>query len=474
MMWAQQDLAGRDEVNFRLNFLRLEAVGNYNQQPLYDWAATYIGNPFDIGQSSSGYVLDSSTCGYGIPNTLQFGQEIKAYYSYANDQVTEVLFKSEESAGAYTNFSRKLYAYTNGLQTGYLYQLWNPTNAMWEDDYEEERMYDTDGNLTGFQLREMSNGQWQNLFRETKVYDTAGHIIEILSARWTNGAWEDTAMTTIAYNDLGAYSRIVELEWNGSAWDSLTRETATYGQLGLIWDTYLMEEKTPTGWQGFVREQYDYDTYGFWTDMRRQGWDAFSSSWVDLVREQFNYSRKGIWNGWNQQLWDGTDWENYARQQHNLADSIREDRLEFWDASAGSWNNDARAIAQYDNGLLQMQASIQSWDMAGSDWTNTANTRQCTHAWSQRTSTSISSTRPQLDCTMTNPYRVYEPIHCESLQSGKHYDLRLIDMQGRTVYQQSVQGGQQFSIDRSLPTGVYSLSIAEDRQMRFLRKIIVQ
>ena len=474
---AQQDLAGRVDPDFRLNLLRTEIVSPYGQQPPYDWSAVYLANAFGNHSSTSSYVLDSSVCGYGVANTTQFGEEIKGYYSYASDgSVSEVLFKEEMPAGTYENFSRKLYTYSNGQRTGYLYQLWNVSMGSWEDEYEEQTLYNADGQQERFSIREIDGtGQWRNLYRESRGYDVDGNLTEILAASWDNGGWLDTAKTTIEYNDIGLYARIHALSWNGAGWDSLSRESADYGEFGMFWDTYLLEEKTQNVWEGVVREQYSYDTYGFWTGMSRQGWNSGTGSWENLLREQYAYTRKGIWTGWSQQVWQDSGWVNSIRQTYSSSNQLRQDIMQTWDSLANGWTNGFRVLAQYDGNFnLVREGGIQSWDPATTDWINTADTRQCVYTLRPVNATAIHAPLRQLDCTMMNPYRVYEPIHCESLQSGKRYELRLTDMQGRTVYQTSVPGGQKLSIDRSLPTGVYSLRISEDHQTHFLRKIIIK
>ena len=472
---AQLGLAGRNNTGFRLNLLRSEVITPHGQQPPYEWSAVYLRNITSNVQPKATFVLDSSVCGYGVPNTSDFGEEFKIYYSYDNQgQLSEIVFRQEGSPGAYENYSRKTYTYdSEGKRTNYLYQLWN--GSAWEDDYEEQITYNGNGKQEGFMIREKGmSGQWNNLFRQMRNYDTAGNVIEVLSARWNNNAWQDTARKEILYNSIGFYTELFDETWNGSGWDTLSKETAVYDNLGMIWEGYLFEEKTQNGFEGVVREGYQYDTYGFWTGMTRQLWDNAGGSWENDLKETYEYNRSGVWLGWAQETYQDTGWVNHIRQFYKKSGAIRQDLMQDWDTMAGAWNDRFRMLTQYDsNGNLIQEAGIQSWDGNNSTWGNTEKSRRCLHSWSPINATSLDPQLPELSCTLANPYRVYEPISCESMEQGKQYDVRLMDMQGRTVYQKSVPGGDVFSVDRTLPTGIYHLSIYENQQMRFLRKIVI-
>ena len=473
---AQLGLAGRNTADFRLNLLRTEISTPHGQQPPYEWAAAYLQDVTSNIQPGTGYVLDSSVCGAGVVNTIQFGEEFKIYYSYNNEgQVSEILFREETSPGVYENYSQKSFSYTGNNRTNYLYQLWNGTTSSWEDDYEEKTTFNGNGRQESFMIREAAMpGQWNNLFRELRIYDSNGNLAEVLAAKWDNGNWQDTARKEILYNDIGFYTQIFDESWNGSGWDTLSRETAQYDNLGMIWEGYLFEENTQNGFVGVVRENYQYDDYGFWTGMNRQTYDDNNSSWENFLRETYAYNRSGVWTRWDQEVYENSAWVNSLRQGYEKQGPLRQDVMQSWDTTGGAWENRFRVITKFDSVRnLEQEAGIQKWDDGSTSWVNTDKSRACQHFWSKIESTSIDPELTELNCTLANPYRVYEPIHCETLHPGQNYDVRLMDMQGRTVYQKAVSGGEIFAIDRNLPTGIYNLSIYENRQIRFLRKIVI-
>ena len=477
-MFGQNGQPGdRQDPSLRLNLLRTDVVAPHGQQPRYDWSAVYLNNAFATTNTSQSFRLDSSRCGYGIPNTSQFGEEIMVYYSYDNDGlITGILFKKSTSPGVYENYSRKQFTYNNGLQTNYLYQIWDQTNMNWVDDYEEATSYDGNGRQTEFRIREAdANAQWQNLFRERRNYDLDDNLTGVLSARWDNGSWQDTARKQITYNNAGFYTDIYDQSWNGTAWDTLSHEIAMYDNLGMFWEGYMYREKTVNAFQPLFREAYEYDTYGYFSGMVRQRWNKQTSEWENMIREEYAYTRQGIWTGWALQNWKDSSWINHIRQRYFPANAIRQDIMQRWDTTAMDWVNGFRSLTRFDsdNNLIR-EAGIQRWNIGATEWENTANSYECTHFWSPSPATGIRDQLPDLSCLLTNPYRVYTPIQCESLLPGKQYEVRVTDMQGRTVHQQIVPGGHTFSINRRLPVGIYHLSIFENQQLAHIQKLMIR
>lgn len=476
VLQAQTNLAGREAFDFRLNLLRTEVLTPHGQQPPYEWSAPYLRDVTSNVQPSTIFVLDSSVCGKGIVNTSQFGEEIKVQYHYGSQgQLEEIVFLRLNDNDIYDPFSRKTYSYLDGLRTSYLYQLWDTSSSTWKDDYEEVTTYNAEGRQEVFRIRETNqSGQWENLFRETRAYDSAGKVMRVLSGKWDNNDWLDTARTEIEYNENGLYSKIYEEAWNGSAWDTLSRETALYDNIGMIWEGYLFENKTQNGYEEVVREQYQYDTYGYWTGMNRQIWDDNGGNWENTIRETYRYNRTGLWLGWTQETFVDTGWVNDIRQFYQKNGADRNDLMQEWDTVAGEWNDRFRSLTRFDSDKnLIIEAGVQEWNEQAAAWGNLDKSRKCEHFWSQASATAVEPQLPDLNCTLTNPYRVYEPIYCESLQAGKQYDVRLMDMQGRTVYQSNISGGETISVERTLPAGIYNLGIYDNKQIRFIRKIVI-
>ncbi|MEL7532040.1 MAG: T9SS type A sorting domain-containing protein [Bacteroidota bacterium] len=467
---------GREGSDFRLNELRPFVVAQHAQQPPYLWSATYLRNAF--GQpGSNNFVLDSSVCSDGTVGTSQFEARFKISNTYDSDlRLTEQLFREKQAGGNYDNFSRKLYTYdAAGRQTAYLYQLWDAMSNAWVDDYEESTQYNSDGQVSEYKQREIDgNGQWLNLSRETRSYDST-LLSEILTEYW-NVSWIPANRKLITYNEFGFYTEILELASEVGTWDTVGREVATYSNFGFDWDTYRLENYVGGGnFEGVVRESYSYDQDGLLEELTRQNYDPILAVWENEFKEQFQYTNKGIWTGWAKETWQNGAWVFSGRQMFQNGPQARQDIMETYDSGSMSWNQAFRAVAAYDSDQnLVQEVNKQSWDMSSSDWVNQNETRQCEHFWSERSTTAIADDLPMMSCQITNPYRAYAPMQCEGMENGKQYDLQLIDLQGRTVYQKVISGGNSFQIDRSLSTGLYQVQITEGTQVRYTQKLIIQ
>ena len=469
-----ESLADRQQASFRLNLLQNTVLEHNGQKPPYFWSGVYLRNAFSQGIEFASFQLDSSYCGVGVAGTQSFETKIKAFYFYNPEgQLSEVLFKQARPGPVYENFSRKRYTYTEGRRSKYLYQIWNTATNSWQDDYEETSSFNSDGIQQSFVIRESEMGQWQNVFRERRIIDQDGNVSEVLSAKWENNAWQDTARKEIRYNERGFFTILFEERWNGSSWDTLSRESAIYGSNGMTWEGYRYEQKTPNGFENVLRESYGYNFRGYYSEMTLELWDAQSNSWRGETRESYEYNRMGIWTGWKRQDWMGSAYEDSYRQRFQTDNNNRLDIRQIWDASSNSWISEARTLARYDSDFnLTEEVGIQVWD--GTGWVNGETSRRCLHFWSEESLTSIRPQLPQMSCELSNPYRSYSPIRCDAMQTGKSYNVRLSDMQGRLVLDQSISGANSFSIDKKIPQGIYNLNIYQNQQILFSKKLLIR
>lgn len=466
--------AGRTSLDFQLTLLRPQIVSFHGQQPPYEWSAVYAGTNPTPEDNTQIFLRDSSVCGVGTAGSASFNDDVAGSYEYdGNGNLTTAVYRMNDGAGNFELFSKKIFSYTN-QEVSYLYQRWDENSVSWKNDYEEISTFDTEGRQTEFTIREVDmNGSWNNLFRETRSYDQDNRLSEVRSAEWNGTAWNDTMLKEISYNALGLYTTIIDFSSNGSGWDTLSRESAQYEQFGLQWSNYLLEVMTLDGLQPSIRESYFHNQDGDWTGMTRESWNLFTSSWENDSREQYEYTSKGFWTAWTKQTFDGAVWENEARQEAVNNGTTRDEVMKTWNAGTQSWEDEVRMTVELNqNTYIVRETGNQIWDQASNDWINSNQTRQCRYFWTTDQVNSLTPTFPQMNCHLENPYRAYSPIDCEAMTPGREYTIRLIDIQGRTVYQQMVEGGRQISVDRTVPQGVYVLTISEDNRLQYSRKVL--
>lgn len=466
--------AGRTFLDFQLNLLRPEIVSFHGQQPPYEWAAVYTGVNPAPENSAEVFLQDSSVCGIGLPGGTLFNDDVAGKYEYDGaGNLVSAIYRMNDGNGNFDLFSKKTFTYSN-QEVSYRYQLWDETSASWKDDYEEVSTFDTDGRQLEFVIKETDmGGNWVNLFRESRFYDPNSRLSEVRSAKWEGTAWKDTALKEISYNALGVYTTIYDFAWNGASWDTVSRQSAQYEQFGLQWVGYLMEVMTPSGFQPSIQETYTYNQDNDWIAMTREVWNSASSVWENDSREQYQYTPKGFWIAWTKQTFDGSLWQNDSRQEAVNNGSIREEVMKTWNNGSQAWEDQYRMTVGLDqNNYITSETGNQDWNQASSAWENNADTKQCRYFWKTDQVNSLTPAFPQMNCHLENPYRAYSPIECDAMTPGKDYTIRLIDVQGRTAYQQVMDGGRQVSVDRTVPQGIYTLTISEDNRLQYSRKIL--
>ncbi len=484
-VFAQDNsLPGQRNQVIRLNFDPAPDLLGGAQPLPYDRMAAFLANSFqDKEPAATLFIQDSSLCSTGLDRLAEFEENFKATYAYTDEgQIAEMTFYTKINDESWQPFSRKQYTYQDQLLNRYLYQTWNTSNGSWQDRYEERMSYNNRGARTGMIARGNPTGlAWTPLNRDSLIYNNDGNLVRYSSATWENVNWTPAFRREATYNEEQQPLQTFYEQWTGSNWDTLFRESNTYDSLGFIWTGYLLEEKKEmTGtFQPVMRESYGYNLNGFWETTTRQSWNTNTMTWENSRREELKYNNRGIWTEWLRQTWavPEQEWENNRRRRFSLntAEGIQTDITQEWNPSPPGWNNASLNLAAFDRfGHLVREAGTQTWDPATASWKNRPDTRQCFHYWSEQATTSITTAIPQVDCYYPNPYNAGRSIECPALDTGKRFQLRLTDMSGRIVYDQTIVGGQVLSIDRSLPFGLYSLTIAERGAIHYSGKIIIQ
>ncbi len=469
-VWGQ-DVGSPEDPQFRLDIIRQSTALPLAQRPPYDWSAVYLENAFQENAITN-FQLDSSICSQGIAGGNQFIPNIRVQYQYnsAGDPTT-ITYHKLTSGGSSAPFSQKTYSYLDGKVSEYLYSTWDDNQSVWSPSYRESTQYLPNGKPESFRTEEF-NVNWQGIQQEKYSYHAEGFLSKVVTQSWTGNAWQDSLQQDISYNDLGAFTEIIQSSWNGQAWENVSRINASHGFLGLTWLAYQLDTWQNGSWLPAWRESYSYNQRGYWTEMERAQWDNSSNQWELKVREEFDYNGKGIWTGWASFTRQDSTWIQQARRGFQVNAGIRQDVLQSWNNSQSAWENDTRALAQYNNDNKRVrEAAFQIWD--GSSWVNGAETRDCQHFWSQAT-TSRAEVPPTAACLLPNPYRLHQSISCEALSSEKWYQVQLRDLQGRSIYDDQIKGKETFQIDQGVTPGLYQFLILDQGSPVLNQKLLIQ
>lgn len=421
------------------------------------------------------FLQDSVLWETGVAGTNDFVSSWLIHLPSYNENglLTEVVFFVRAGAN-WEHFSRKLYAYDGRKMTRYTHQVWDETSASWRDEYEEQRAYDGDDNLitlTTLAYDASVEGLVSDK-RETMTYDNRGNLLELEAASWNGTGWEPETRRRWTYNQNDLFTQSVSQVWENGDWVFASRERATYGELefdllGLqrgTWDAQAAQ------WRAQEREIYEIDNRGQLLSTVLQAWNATSQSWIPLKREAYTYTLSRTYEQILEENWDG-GWQPQTRRLFAQQQGQRETIRQSWEN--GEWVNQTRTYTRTNaDDLLVEEVRGEAW--SGSSWLNSEDTERYTYFWSEAVSTNLSSSLPSADCQLINPYRILTPIRCQGLEGGKTYQLELLDLQGRTVFQQAVRGGESFSIPRAVATGIYMLRLHDRARVVHMQKVQVE
>ena len=160
--------------------------------------------------------------------------------------------------------------------------------------------------------------------------------------------------------------------------------------------------------------------------------------------------------------WELDDREVYFYNNQNLVDTIE---TEDW---YGSWHPRYKATYNYDADGDLLTEIIQY--ESGGNYIN-SDKRVYTYAFPVSTDNELVEA---VDCKFQNPYLSGSTLSCIGLTENKDYRVILHDVLGRQVVRQRITGNQPFSIQESIPMGMYILTIQDEEQLLFTEKIIVK
>ncbi|MDX1477036.1 MAG: T9SS type A sorting domain-containing protein [Saprospiraceae bacterium] len=471
-------LAGSKNVPMRITGTPHIPLLGGPQHPPYSNMAIFLSNAFQTPSDDMVMVRDSSVCSEGIPGTSDFAPLLVAEYTHDDGVLTGIVFWQVDGTGERTMFSRKDFTFQEGKLVEYLYRRWNENDQMWDNHSLEILTYDGEGRITSNALQTWSGDAWVPSTRRTISYLPERVIGEILYEEWDNGQWVAAHRTTASYNANRLPETVVEEEPAGAVWDTIALEMYSYDDVfAFILEGYSLRERDSTSGilQPVLREAYDYDLRGFFTERLLQTWDATAQEWQHVLRDQYAFTPIGIWRSWSRQIWDG-DWQNMFSREFKLNNGLQVDIQQNWDTMSGAWVNAWRRFVNFnDYGNLTWERNAETWHANNAEWVNGAATDQCRHFWSEEMTSSTSFAQANLaDCLMMNPYLLESEIRCLSLDAGTEYNAHVYDQMGRLIYHRTFAGNQSFSLQAGIPAGMYYLLVSDRSHIRYQRKLVIQ
>lgn len=147
----------------------------------------------------------------------------------------------------------------NNKATLEVYQSYNSSTSMYENEERIEYTYNGNGDLVSIEGFTWETGAWVAESRSTIMY-SGTTLTSGFSEDYNGSVWVNTFQSTLYRNGNGTIDEIIEEEWNGSAWVLDGRDTFTYNGSNISSVKY--DERNGAVWEESFTTTYVLDGNG--------------------------------------------------------------------------------------------------------------------------------------------------------------------------------------------------------------------
>lgn len=147
----------------------------------------------------------------------------------------------------------------NNKATLEVYQSYNSSTGMYENEERIEYTYNGNGDLVSIEGFTWETGAWVAESRSTIMY-SGTTLTSGFSEDYNGSGWVNTFQSTLYRNGNGTIDEIIEEEWNGSAWVLDGRDTFTYNGSNISSVKY--DERNGAVWEESFTTTYVLDGNG--------------------------------------------------------------------------------------------------------------------------------------------------------------------------------------------------------------------
>ena len=296
---------------------------------------------------------------------------------------------------------------------------------------------------------------WKKSTKEDRLSDSLGNLTMRVYYKWNTVSWDKDKRFKYVYDARKNISRVIFEVWKGASWEKSSRFVYTYDpsnrSLGFTYDKWK-----GASWEKSLRVTNTYDANGNHSSLTVEVWNG--AMWEKNTRNIYSYNSSDILLNVIVEYWYSTGWEQRYRtiysydNNHNLANETEE----RWKGT--EWVKNQRYIYTYDqfNNLIRMNS--ENWDgmlWVLDLWVNYYYEEYVNHSVNVMNEIKLSvypnPANQILMISFSHPFT--HPI-----------EVRILDLNGTTVYYDKTKA-QVYTINiSSLASGVYNYELTQGRQ----------
>ncbi|MEM7375447.1 MAG: T9SS type A sorting domain-containing protein [Bacteroidota bacterium] len=445
--------------------------------------ARYLANrPYEAAAGKHMMVQLDSTLEYDYDassNVWEYNLRERFFYPNPEEQIT-MLDIWEADLNRWKNVRRGIYQYDPVARTET--DIWSE----WDDGAQELIDYgrwvyesDAQNRLIRIEIHDWVVDFWRA--RTQMIWEYEENSQDYLYFRQrvnpSTNTFKESQKDSVSFYPNGRYKSLYSYLWKqkaqGYGWgidhrilysqDSLGRnieeKRENFNDQSLSWDNYSIYVNT-------------YDSAGNRIERILRHWNAGSTQWIHTNRETYMYNTDGKESSYLKQWWDDTvgEWENDSRTFHTYHLNGKWEMRETNRWRDSMWTD--RRKMEIDFNAYDEREQFRAFDYQSSSAQWIMEEKK-DYFWSE-TIMSNSATVHEFRCEFPNPIRVDQAYHCSSLEAGKPYELQLYDLNGRLVQAARLLGHEPFQLSGDFSPGLYMLTILDDQQLVYRRKVIIE
>jgi hypothetical protein len=314
---------------------------------------------------------------------------------------------------------------------------------------------------------------WTENLKLEYIYDANNMLVETQQYWWYSGMWNSGPRSVYTNNSHGLPLVRIDENFNGSSWDTSYRVEFTYDASDTNISTTLEQsyDKINHLWLNRYMETTTYFSTGGISSYTAQLWNSVSNSW--MTWRYFEYDNSGntldTYYFSIDQVTFAIAYGTRFIDTYDANGRIVQDIRKMWDAGSNGWVDYSKDVQTYEDPVNNYYVEEIStlWD--GVNWVNDT---KYLYYWSDPSGIDNRKEGARL-CFYQNPMEQGQPVSCPFLDPAKTYQFDLISMKGEKVYNETLNGGCSFVINRTLSPGNYILRISANGKLVYRDKVVV-
>lgn len=370
-----------------------------------------------------------------------------------------------------------LYHYNTGnLVFDKVSRYWSGRENKWKEFLKKETSYST-SDLKNEEITKAWSTEkktWENRMKNSYSYDSLNQLSQLVTAYWNPDslAWKDSIRYSYDFDSDGNWVMYLRETWiaNPDFWRKDYRFLFSYEDGN---KTRLLRQNYRTDLQNWVNSNktvYTYDLQNRLTAETGDVWDADSTKWDPNSRIKFLYNDTGYLADKIYKAWKAEAWSHYARYNYSWDEQGNNTNIVYsvWSSVDSIWDKNAAYQYDYDADGDLIREIWKDFNHQDSTWLSTFKIDYFYSLPTYKKEQDEARLR-----IFPNPFTDKLTIDIETTDffNPTPIQLRITDLNGRTLYTTTLKDARTTLNGLNLPPGIYLITLQEGKHILY-KKVV--